>query len=65
MGKGKNVTNGVYSSPWEVELVITLAVYLVQAPLNRGRESSPKGRIQGHTAREQQNQGPAQTSSPF
>lgn len=33
--------------------MVTLAIYLVQAPLNRGRESSPKGCIQGHTAREQ------------
>lgn len=38
-------------TPWEDELVVTLAIYLVQAPLNRGGESSPKGHSQGHIAR--------------
>lgn len=57
MGRGNSV-NGIYMPslevesrrPWKDELVVIAAIYLVQSPTYWGRESSPKGLSQGHTA---------------
>lgn len=74
MGKGKNAINGVYmlslgggvpNIPGSMNRWASLPSTWSTPPPLTEEESSPKGLIQSHTAREKQRQGSAPMSSPF